>query len=162
MSGNARLRTAVDKRKAMKQYETLRRANVVEMAVVIARLKDGSYHVLGQELTPYEMAPLLVVAAEALAAAEADRKIVKLVAHVEPEKRGIHNRSKPRAKQIRTAPDGTLIPPPGQHFISCGECDHPQWFVLLRDDDDRVSGHACSHCGNEIHVIQITHPGGTA
>lgn len=152
---NARFQTAAAKAKALKQYEALRRANVVRKAVVIAELKDGSFHVLGQELTPAEIAPLLLVASEALVAADADRKIVRLVAHVEPAQRGIHNQHPPRAKEIKTAPDGTMIPPKGENFISCGECDHPTFYVLHYDELGTQSRISCSHCGNEIKEIPI-------
>ena len=158
----ARFQTAVDRTKAMRQYETLRRAGVVTRAVVIAELKDGSFHVLGQNLTPEEIAPLLMVGADALQHAEANRRLVKLVAHQEPERRGEHNQQKPRPRTIKTAPDGTLIPPPGENFISCGECNHPTWFVLHRDADDTTSRYACSHCKNEVAEIRVAHRGGTA
>jgi hypothetical protein len=158
----ARLQTALDRGKAMKQYEALRRANVVVKAVVITELKDGSYHVLGQNLTPEEIAPLLMVGAEALTQAEANRRIVKLVAHQEPEKRGEHNRSRPRVREITKDADGVLVPPRGENFISCGECHHPQFHVLHHNADDTLARYACSHCGNEIKNIPILHQGGTA
>ena len=158
----SRFQTAADKTKALRQYEALKRSNMVVKAIVVTELKSGDYHVLGQNLTPEEMAPLLVVAAEALTQAEAGRKIVKLVSHVEPEKRGEHNRSAPRAKEIKTAPDGTLVPPSGENFISCGECDHPQWFVLQDNATERTTRFACSHCGNEVKNIMITHAPGAA
>lgn len=162
MSRVGRLQTALDRAKALKQYETLRRSNMVVQAVVIAELKDGNYHVLGQNLTPEQIAPMLVVAAEALEAAEQNRKLVKLVAHQEPAKRGEWNRSKPRAKQIKAAADGTLVPPPGENFISCGECSHPMWFVLHHTNNDTQSRVACAHCGNEVVNIRIDHREGSA
>ena len=158
----ARFQTAADKTKALRQYEALKRSNMVVRAVVITELKGGDYHVLGQNLVPEEMAPLLVVAAEALTQAEAGRKIVKLVGHVEPEKRGEHNRAAPRAKEIRTAPDGTLTPPPGENFISCGECNHPQFYILQDNVTDQTTRFCCSHCGNEIKMVPIHHQSGTA
>ena len=158
----ARFQTAVDRAKALKQYETLRRAGMVKKAVVIAELKSGDFHILGQNCTPEEIAPLLVVGADALQHADANRRLVKLVAHQEPERRGVHNQAKPRPRTIKTAPDGTLIPPPGENFVSCGECSHPTWFVLHHNDSDRTSRYACAHCGNEVAEIMVTHPGGTA
>lgn len=158
----SRIQTAVNRKKALKQYETLRRANVVDKAIVIAELKDGSYHILGQDLTPENMAPMLVAAVEALTHAEANRKLIKLVVHQEPAGRGTWNQSKPRAKEIKTAPDGTMIPPAGENFISCGERNHPTWFVLHHDADDTPSRTACSHCGNEVKMLRITHREGTA
>ena len=158
---NARIQTALDRAKALKQYETLRRSNMVTKAVVIAELKDGSYHVLGQNLTPEEIAPLLVVGSEALVQADANRRLVKLVVHQELEKRGEHNRSKPRQRQIKNA-DGVLVPPPGENFISCGECNHPTWHVLHHNDTDTTSRYACAHCGNEVVHTPITHAEGHA
>jgi len=159
---NARLQTAVDRAKALKQYETLRRSNMVVKAVVIAGLKDGSFHVLGQNLTPDEIAPLLMIAANALTHAESDRRIVKLVSHVEPERRGEHNQAKPRARAITKDADGVLVPPTGENFISCGECNHPTWHVLHYNDTDQTSRYACAHCGNEVANVMITHAPGTA
>jgi hypothetical protein len=154
-----RIQTAANKAKALKQYEALRRANVVQRAVVIAELKDGSFHILGQELTPTEIAPLLLVASDALVQADANRKIVRLVAHVEPERRGVHNEQAPRRREIKTAADGTLIPPKGENFISCGECSHPTWYVLHYDEHDTQSRIACAHCGNEVKGIPALPPG---
>ena len=158
----SRIQTAKNKTKALRQYEALKRSGIVTKAVVIAELKGGDFHVLGQDLTPEEMAPLLVVAAEALTQADAGRKVVKLVAHVEPGKRGEHNRQAPRAKEITTAPDGSLVPPKGENFISCGECNHPQWFVLHDNATEQLTRYACSHCGNEVKNIMISHAPGTA
>lgn len=157
----SRFQTALDRSKAMKQYETLKRSNMVTKAVVLAELKDGSFHVLGQNLTPEEIAPMLMVGAEALAHAEDNRRLVKLVAHQEPVRRGIHNQAKPRRKEITTGPDGVLIPPPGENFVSCGECSHPTWFVLHDDSTDAQSRLACSHCGNEVVAVR-THQEGRA
>lgn len=158
----SRLQTAQDGAKALKQYEALRRSNMVRKAVVVAELKDGSYHILGQQLVPAEMAPLLMIGAEALAFADADRQVVKLVARQEPERRGIHNQSKPRARAITKDADGVLVPPPGENFVSCGECHHPTWHVLHFNDRDQQSRIACAHCGNEVVGIRIDHPEGHA
>jgi hypothetical protein len=158
----SRLQTALDRAKAMKQYETLRRSGMVSKAVVIAELKDGSFHILGQNLTPAEIAPLLMVGADALVHADADRRIVKLVAYQEPEQRGEPNRAKPRPRTITQDADGVLVPPPGENFISCGECNHPTWHVLHHNDTDTTSRYACAHCGNEVAEIRITHPPGRA
>jgi hypothetical protein len=151
----SRFQTAAEKTKALRQYETLKRSGMVVKAVVIAELKGGDFHVLGQNLTPMEMAPLLLVASEALSQAEAQRRVVKLVARVEPERRGEHNKAPSRAKRIRKAPDGVLIPPKGENFVSCGECSHPQWHILHDDATDTTTGYACSHCGNEVQVLKV-------
>lgn len=162
MPPKSRLQTALDRSKALKQYETLKRAGMVTKAVVIAELKDGSFHILGQNLLPHEIAPMLMVGAEALAHADENRTLIKLVALQEPEKRGIHNQAKPRQKEIKTGPDGVLIPPPGENFVSCGECSHPTWFVLHHDATDAQSRLACSHCGNEVVALRMHHQEGRA
>jgi hypothetical protein len=159
---NARLQTAVDRAKALQQYETLRRSNMIVKAVVITELRDGSFHVLGQNLTPNEIAPLLMIGADALTHAERNRRIVKLVSHVEPERRGEHNRAKPRVRAITKDADGVLVPPGGENFISCGECNHPTWHVLHYNDTDQTSRYACAHCGNEVAGVMVTHAPGTA
>ena len=149
----ARLRTARDENKALLQYEEMRARGGVRKAVVIVERSDGDIEILGQALTPWMIGRLLFVAAEALEHADNDRKIIRLVAHQEPEVRGEHNRSKPIAKEITTAPDGTMVPPKGENFISCGECHHPTWYVLHHDADDRPARTACAHCGNEVKTM---------
>lgn len=156
-----RLQTAKARAKALKQYQELRRTQQIDRAIVIAELANGDIHVLGQDLTPNEMAPLLLVAADVMERADADRKIVKLVAHQKVEHQGAWNQSKPRPKRITTDKDGILIAPPGETFISCGECGHPTWHVLHRSDLDITSRYACAHCGNEVEQI-VVHPGGLA
>jgi hypothetical protein len=160
----ARFRSAADKSKALHQYQELKRSGRVAKAVVVAEMKDGSFEVLGQELTPREIGPLLFVAAEALVAADADRKIVKLRARVEPAKRGERVGVRLPDREITRAPDGVLIPPEGENFMSCGECAHPSFHVLnFNDDDGGVPARlACSHCGNEIKLHRVMHRGGTA
>jgi hypothetical protein len=155
MPTHARFQSTLDKSKSLQQYNDLRRAGKVAKAVVIAELKDGSYHVLGQNLTPEEMAPMLVVAADALTHAEANRRLVKLIAHQEPVQRGEWNRGKPMTKKIKTDANGNLVPPPGENFISCGECNHPLWHVLHHNADHTQSRVACSHCGNEVVTITV-------
>lgn len=156
-----RFQTALDRGKALKQYEALRRSNMVTEAVVIARLKDGSFHVLGQNLKPEDIAPLLMVGAEALANAEAGRRMVKAVAYVEPVKAGVHTGGTSLPRTIKTAPDGTLIPPQGESFSSCGECGHPQWFVTVKDGGER-GREICSPCLNETKSVAVFHRGGMA
>lgn len=157
-----RFRTASDKKKAMAQYDELRRAGRVERAVVIAELKDGSFRVLGQGMSPEQIGQSLVIAADALAHVEQQAKEIRPEPHIEPEKRGEHNLAKPAPRAISMAEDGTFIAPAGENFISCGECDHPRWYILHDDSGDRQSRMACAHCGNEVVSLAIYHPTGRA
>jgi hypothetical protein len=157
--GNARLRTAKDRHKALTQYEEMRARGGVASAIVIVQRKDGDIEVLAQQMTPMEMGPLLYGAAEALAQAEGQRRIVRLVAHQEPVKRGEHNQQPRRKMEIVADAEGNLIPPKGENFISCGECSHPTWFVLHYDVTDTQSRMACAHCGNEVKNVPLAGTG---
>jgi hypothetical protein len=162
-SRRVRLRTAsTDKKKALDHYQTLRRSGRVKDAVVIAEDHDGSITVLGQMLTPDQVGQLLLIAAHSLVAIDKARHLPKLEPHQEPERRGEHNGSKPRAKEIVTDADGILQPPPGENIISCGECNHPRWHVLHYTATDQHSRIACAHCGNEVKNIEIFHAEGHA
>lgn len=149
----ARLRTAMDHNKALAQYEDMRARGKVRKAVVIVERDDGDVEILGNALTPMAMGGLLYIAADALTHADGARKVLRLVAHQEPAKRGVHNHGAPGTKEITKAADGTLIPPKGENFVSCGECAHPTWFVLHHDADDSQSRMACAHCGNELKML---------
>lgn len=166
MSGReSRLRTAADAAKALRQYQELKNSGRVARAIIIAELKDGGFQVLGQMLTPAEMAPMLMIAADMLAQAEEGRRIVRMEGHVEPEKRGerVGVTTPTNQRGIRKGPDGSLVPPTGENFISCGECHHPHFHVLNHNNDDGVPARlACSHCGNEIIVHRVVHGMGTA
>ena len=164
---HVRIRTAAtDKRKALEHYQDLRRAGKVARAVVIAEDDQGQITILGQMLKPLEIGQLLLIAADALDQAEnqtaVKRNETKFQPHIEPALRGIHNQSKPRPKEITTDAEGMLVPPPGENLISCGECNHPQWFVLHHNAYDRQSRIACAHCGNEVKSVIAHHPEGRA
>ena len=152
-----RLRTASNKAKAFAQYEELRRSGQVKAAVVIAELNDGSWQVLGQRMTPGEMAQALVVGAEGLSHVEGNRAVERIVIKPEPHQAPLSTGETAglslKAKAITTDAEGILVPPYGENFISCGECKHPRWYVLHTDADDQISRVACAHCGNE--VIQV-------
>lgn len=156
-----RLRTASDKKKAMAQYDELRRAGRVARAVVIAELHDNSWQVLGQGMSPEQIAESLMVAATALKQVPQPDNRPRLEPHEEPVRRGEHNRSKARAKEIGTDEEGNMVPPQGEHIISCGECNHPRWYVLHRDDESPAR-YACAHCGNEVKMLRMHHEAGRA
>ena len=68
-----RLRTAVDVRKAFRQYDEMRRTGNLERALIITETSDGHFHILGQMTDPAGCARLCMVAAEALAQVPEDQ-----------------------------------------------------------------------------------------
>lgn len=165
MSGGTpvlRVRIAKGWDKALTQYQELRRTKGVRKGIIVAELADGSYQVLGQGAKPDELPGLLLVAADALGHVEAQRTAITPEPHQEPVRRGEHNRAKPLPKAITRADDGTLVPPPGENFVSCGECHHPRWYVLHHDDGATPARIACAHCGNEVVSIRLDHAEGHA
>lgn len=159
-----RLRTAGrDKKKALEHYQELRRDGKVERALVIAEDKDGTITVLGQMLTPNEIAELMLWAARGLEHLMERHNEPRREAHETPavpgEVVGITNPS----RAITTGEDGTLVPPPGEHFISCGECNHPRFYVTDPIAEDGVPARlSCGHCGNEIIIHRVYHEEGRA
>jgi hypothetical protein len=157
-----RFRTAAhDKRKALEHYQDLRRAGKSKRAVVISEGEDGTVTVLGQMLKPHEIGQLLLIAADALSHAEEGRTIAKLESHQEPHRRG-ERVGRARKPEVTYAPDGTLIPPEGENLISCGECNHPRWYIFHRNETDDLARYSCAHCGNEVKAIPIFHAEGRA
>lgn len=69
-----RLRTAMDPRKAFRQYDEMRRTGKLERALIIAETADGHFHLLGQMTDPAGCARLCMVAAEALAQVPEDQR----------------------------------------------------------------------------------------
>jgi hypothetical protein len=69
-----RLRTAMDPRKAFRQYDELRRTGKLKRALIIAETVDGNYAVLAQMTDPAGAAGLCMVAAEALAQVPEDKR----------------------------------------------------------------------------------------
>lgn len=157
-----RFRTASDKKKALAQYDELRRSGRVARAVVIAELKDEGYQVLGQGMDPDQIAQSLMVAAEALAQVDKARQAPRPEPHQEPERRGERTGIARAAKEITLNADGVMVPPPGENFVSCGECDHPRWYVLHANADDVPARFACAHCGNEVKMLRVRHEAGRA
>jgi len=158
-----RLRTAAnDKRKALEHYQELRRSGKSKRAVVISEAEDGDVTVLGQMLKPDEIAGLLMVAAQALEHADASRTIAKLEIHQEPISVGEHTRGSLPKRAITLDSEGVMVPPEGENIISCGECHHPRWYVLLNNADETPARYACAHCGNEVVFHRIVHGEGRA
>ena len=160
-----RMRTAAtDKAKALAQYEELKRDGKVEKALVVTEGRDGAITVLGQMLKPFEIGKLLFAASQALA--DHDAKMQASERKREPlepflSAAGFAGPAR-KIQEITTAPDGTLVPPDGEHFIGCGECHHSRFYVLLRGRDDAPARYSCAHCGNEIKQIEVFHAEGRA
>lgn len=148
-----RLRTAVEKKKALAHLTELRMSGQLARALVIAELKNGDFLVLGQEMKPFEIPKALFMAMEALKAADS----VRLQLKTEPLEYSVAmgetvNPGERIRPKITKDAAGTLVPPEGESFISCPECRHPKYHVLVPDDPllQHVTRIACAHCGNEV------------
>jgi hypothetical protein len=157
-----RVRTASDRKKALAQYDELRRMGRLESAVVLCDMKDGTFQILGQGQSLSQIAQSLLIATASITRALDQQNAIRPEPYEEPVQRGVHNRSKPHPKSITTDADGNLVPPPGENFISCGECNHPRWYVLHTNATDEPARIACAHCGNEVINRKMTHQGGFA
>lgn len=157
-----RLRTSSDRKTSMRQYDEMRRNARVDKAVILAEMKDGSFQVLGQGMSIQDITAALITAAESLAHFSEQRIAPTLEKHEEPFRRGIHNESPPRPREVTLDGEGNLVPPKGENIISCGECNHPRWYILHHDADDSPARYVCAHCSNEIKVLRVTHTGGNA
>lgn len=157
-----RFRTSSDRKKALAQYDELRRSGRVARAVVIAELKDESYQVLGQGMDPDQIAQSLMVAAEALAHVDKARQAPRPEPHQEPEVRGERVGQTRPVKEITLDAGGLMVPPKGETIVSCGECNHPRWYVLHHRADETPARYACAHCGNEVKMLRVQHEAGRA
>jgi hypothetical protein len=158
-----RLRTAaVDKKKALDHYQTLRRSGKSTKAVVISEDADGQITVLGQMLTPHAVAQLLIYASKGVASLLEEQQKPRLDPNHQPEKPEHHNQSKPRTPEITWGDDGVMIPPKGEDLIVCGECGYAKWYLLHHINTDMTARYACAHCGNEVKIIPLYHQEGTA
>jgi len=157
-----RLRTVSDRKSAFQAYDEIRRTARSDGAVIIARMHDGSMQVLGNQMPLHEIGEALMAASYAVLRAEEKRTEIRPERHQEPYRRGQHNRNRPAPRSIKLDADGVMVPPEGENFISCGECHHPRWYCLNRNDDDSISRLACAHCGNEVIQHRIFRAEGTA
>lgn len=157
-----RVRTAQARDKAITQLAELRASGQVRKAVVIAEMRDGTLQVLGQELRPDEMAPMLVDAAGGLAHVMGARDEPRLEPREAPLSTGPTVGLTVQQRGITRDASGILQPPKGETIISCGECKHPRWFATVRLADDSPGRLACAACGNELIWHRIDHAGGRA
>lgn len=157
-----RMRTAQARDKAIAQLDELRASGQVSKAVVIAEMRDGSLQVLGQELRPHEMAPMLAGAAEGLAAVMEQRDEPRLEPRQQPLSTGPTVGLTVQQRGITLDAQGVMQPPAGETIISCGECRHPRWYATVRVPQDEPGRLACAACGNELIWHRIDHAGGRA
>lgn len=158
-----RMRTSSkDKKKALDHYQELRRSGRVSRAVVIVEDPENNITILGQMLTPDEVKRLIDTAQFGVShILEKQREIRREDLDPFISDRGRAGPAR-KVQEITVSQDGTLVPPPGEHFIGCGECNHSRFYVLMRDDDDQPARYSCSHCGNELKMIRSYHESGSA
>jgi hypothetical protein len=158
-----RLRTLSNRKKAFDTYADLYRSGHIEQAVVVARMRGGEIHVIGQQTRLSEIGGLLYAAATALEQAETQEREIKPEAHEQPDAVGEHSGMAARTREVKRTADGTLQPPPGEGFLSCGECNHPRWYITHLDTPGSPPGRfVCSHCMDEVKVFSIDHAAGRA
>jgi hypothetical protein len=150
-----RIRTAQERKKALAQLQELRLQGQVAQALVIVQRRDGDIEVLGQELRPYELLRLVAAAAIAIEQTDGQRTAARLEGLVAAiAQGGVANEGDRIRPKITSAPDGTLVPPPGETLISCPVCRHPRYHVTVGEPGTQMDGLvrrlACAHCGNEV------------
>ena len=160
-----RIQITSDRKKAKRQYEELMRSGQFDKAVIIAELtRDRGYHVLSQGMTVDDIPRALLATAEVLkVAVDKERapradKIIGVSAGLEVGRAGPALKDRAVTKDA----DGLLHPPPGQTFMTCGECESSSWYMTL-DADDQPALMVCTKCQNEVKWRRdVHHGGGTA
>jgi hypothetical protein len=147
-----RMRTARDHKKAFVHYDELRRTGRVKCATIIAELHDGSFTVLGNQLTPDQMGRHLFIAAQGLEKVEGRRDEPRL----HPQKVEVpdvgfeHSGGMPLMTTATRNPDGTLEAALGTTWLLCGECGHPRWMATIDEITNAYRRLICASCGNEL------------
>jgi len=160
-----RIQLSSDRKKAKRQYEELMRSGQFDKAVIIAELTRGrGYHVVGQGMSLDDIPRALLATAEVLKVATAHDnhprhgKIAGVSAGLEVGRAGPPLKDRAVTKDA----DGLLHPPPGQTFMTCGECESSSWYMTL-DAEDQPTLMVCTKCGNEVRWRRdVHHSGGTA
>ncbi len=147
-----RLQAAGDRDKQRRQRAALMNSGQVVRHAIIAQLKDGSYHVLGQGMNIDDLGRAMLAASHAVINAGISEDEIKLRAQgvgvtLNPGPDGDLHR--PIAPRHHIADDGTLIPPEGESFIRCGECQNPSWYIT-HTDDGHPGSNICIRCGNNL------------
>lgn len=158
-----RLQVTANRKKAQRQYEELMRSGSVQSAVVIAELKNGQgYHVLGQGLGLEEVARALMVAAHGVSHA-AERQDTPRAGQTFGVSDGLEvGRAGPAIRgEVVKREDGTLVPPAGETWMTCGECSSSSWYIT--GGDRGVARFVCTRCSNEVKLRHdILHGPGVA
>lgn len=161
-----RLQASSDRAKAKRQRAELMQSGTVESYVTIAKLKDGGYHAVSQGLSPDAIADALLAVTMALEHHLTEETTVKLrpkgIGETMNLGEGDYAGPARKDREVTTDAAGVLVPPEGENFIRCGECDTPGWFITHRNVDDAAARYVCSKCGNEVKMIRVTHREGTA
>jgi hypothetical protein len=126
-----------------------------ERQMLVALDKDELLQIVGTGMKGTELAEFLALAVQALEVAAGQMKEVRLRQNAGPFIKPPDSTGQPRKRLIREGADGQLLPPPGQHFMVCGECGHSAWFVTMTETSD-PSLSCCMNCGNEVanHLIR--------
>lgn len=158
-----RLQTSADRDKQARQRRELMNSGTVRSSVIICALKDGGWHVLGQGMAVEDIGRALLAAAAGVAEANRRENAIAL----RPDGIGVtlnpgtSEKMGPRLTPAhRTAPDGTLIPPDGESFIRCGECESPGFFATNVEATGNHGRMICARCGNEIRLHRVLHAEG--
>lgn len=157
---SVRIRTAAsDEAKALLHYEELKASGRIKRAMVIGEDAHGDVTLLGQGLRLYHMTRLMKIAADFLIdLTKKDSQIKR-----EPLDAGQVTAKTEfagpalRTQDVTTGPDGNLVPPAGEVFISCGECMHSRFFILHTEAGNDPARYSCASCGNEIKMVRVFH-----
>jgi hypothetical protein len=158
-----RIIASSDKAKQKRQYREFFYSPDRGDFMVIATMRGGDVHVLGQGMSLADMASALLAAAKGLAFARKmdDRLVLRaegIGVTLNPGSTPIMGKAV--APAHKTAPDGTLIPPDGETFLRCGECEAPGFFITQQVDGLAIGRAICARCGNEL--VMHRHFGGEA
>jgi hypothetical protein len=157
-----RLQATSDVRKARRQYEELWRKNQIAEAVIIARLtRDRGWHILSQGMKVDAIPMALYACMQGVEKAlelhpeHGHPQEIKLTPHgigqtLDPDV-GREDTQPSIKPEVKTASDGTLIPPKGETFIRCGECNNPSYFITVFETGHGLPARlCCTKCGNEV------------
>lgn len=157
----AMVRTREREAAANETLTGLLKAGRLRGAAVILRFADRA-EVFGHTMKPWTLTKILTEATIRLMqhGEQAMRPVRE--AHQEPDSVGETVGITTPTQAITSAPDGTLIPPPGETIISCGACHHPRFYATVNEADGHIGRLSCAHCGAEIVLHRIHHEAGRA
>jgi hypothetical protein len=162
---SVRIQLTSDRKKAKRQYEELMRSGQFEKAVIIAELtNDRGYHVLSQGMTLDDIPKALFATVKVLDETTKHQQIPRAGMNFGVSAGFEVGRAGPALKDraVTKDADGLLHPPPGQTFVTCGECESSSWYMTL-DANDQPVLMVCTKCQNEVKMRRdVHHSGGTA